>query len=174
MLVASARRRNRRFSAAVLISVALLSLLASACSPNGSAGAVATPPGGTSGALGQGSSAAPNTAATQTNDGGQVTVAVTWQGFEAGPVFNVALDTHSVDLDAIDLSESAVLRTDAGTEVRPTGWAAPKGGHHRSGTLTFPSATSNGAAVLGTSASSVELVIRGVAGVPERRFQWAR
>jgi hypothetical protein len=72
-----------------------------------------------------------------------VTIAVTWQGAEAGPVFNVALDTHSVDLDAVDLSKAAMLRTDPGVQVRPVGWDAPKGGHHRSGTLAFPTTAHN-------------------------------
>lgn len=56
----------------------------------------------------------------QTSEGGQVTVAATWQGPTAGLVFRVALDTHSVDLGGYDLRELAVLRTDQGREVRPS------------------------------------------------------
>ena len=66
-------------------------------------------------------------AATQTSEGGGVTVAVTWQGPSAGPVFDVAMDTHSVDLDGYDLRQLAVLRNDQGQEVRPNGWDAPAG-----------------------------------------------
>jgi hypothetical protein len=73
---------------------------------------------------------------TQTNEGGQVTIKTTWQGRGAGPVFAVVMDTHAVDLDGYDLKQLAVLRTDDGREVQPIGWDAPKGGHHRSGTLT--------------------------------------
>src|SRR5262245_65963631 len=75
--------------------------------------------------------------ATQTNEGGQVTVKATWNGVSAGPVFNIALNTHAVDLDGFDLKQLAVLQVD-GREVQPSGWDAPKGGHHRSGTLSFP------------------------------------
>ena len=57
--------------------------------------------------------------ATQTNEGGQVTVQVTWQGPSAGPVFSVVLDTHSGDLDGYDLKQLASLRTASGREVRP-------------------------------------------------------
>jgi hypothetical protein len=108
--------------------------------------------------------------ATQRIDGGNVTVAVTWEGVTAGPVFDVVLDTHSVDLDGIDLSSSAVLRVD-GAEVQPLSWDAPKGGHHRSGTLTFPATTADGSPVI-DSGSTVELVIRDVADVAERTYQW--
>ncbi|MCC6173854.1 MAG: hypothetical protein IT305_01010 [Chloroflexi bacterium] len=107
--------------------------------------------------------------ATQRQEGGQVTVAATWNGPGAGPVFTVAMDTHSVDLDSIDLARLTVLRTPAG-EVAATEWSAPKGGHHRSGELRFPSATPDGRPTLATG--PVELVVRDVAGVPERSFRW--
>jgi hypothetical protein len=112
-------------------------------------------------------------AATQTNEGGQVSVAVTWQGATRTPTFRVALDTHSVDLDAVDLAQQAVLRTDQGLEVQPSGWGAPKGGHHRGGTLTFPATTPAGTPVVSDNTRSIELVVRGVAGVAERRFEWS-
>ena len=113
-------------------------------------------------------------AVTQTNEGGQVTVSATWNGAVAGPIFQIALNTHSVDLDGIDLVKVAVLRTDQGQEVHPSSWDAPKGGHHRSGTLTFPAQAPDGQAVLGTNVRSFDLVIRDVAGVPERVFTWTR
>ena len=125
----------------------------------------AAPPSGT--ATGQAKGVSDG--ATQRQEGGQVTVAATWNGPNAGPVFTVALDTHSVDLDGIDLSSLAVLRTPAG-DVAATEWAAPKGGHHRSGELRFPATTPDGRPTLGMG--PVELVVRDVAGVPERSFRW--
>lgn len=121
--------------------------------------------------------------ATQVVEGGQVTVAVTWPGtFGSGasaggtagvqPVFTVAMDTHSVNLDVIDLTRLAVLRTDEGREARPTEWNAPKGGHHRQGPLVFPAATGDAVPLLGADTHGLELTIRDVAGVPERRFRW--
>ena len=111
-------------------------------------------------------------AATQISEGGEVTVAVTWEGRSAGPVFDVAMDTHSVDLDGYDLRQLAVLRTDGGEEARPSGWNAPKGGHHREGTLSFPEKYPNGSPVMGPDTHEIELIIHDVAGVPERRFEW--
>ncbi len=109
---------------------------------------------------------------TQTNEGGQVTIKVTWQGRSAGPVFNVAMDTHAVDLDGYDLRQLAGLRTDQGQEIQPTRWDAPTGGHHRSGTLSFPTALADGTPLIGANTRSLELVIRNVAGVSERTFRW--
>lgn len=111
-------------------------------------------------------------AATQTSEGGEVTIAVTWRGPTAGPVFEVAMDTHSVNLDDYDLRNLAVLRNDEGKEVRPSSWDAPKGGHHREGTLSFPKKTPDGSLIIGPDTREIELVIRDVAGVPERRFEW--
>ena len=105
--------------------------------------------------------------ATQTNEGGQVTVKATWNGVSTGPVFDIVMDTHAVDLDGYDLAQLAILRVD-GREIQPEGWDAPKGGHHRQGTLTFPATT----AVITSGTRTVELVIRDVAGVPERVFRW--
>jgi hypothetical protein len=98
-----------------------------------------------------------------------VTVAATWNGPDAGPVFTVVLDTHSVDLDSIDLTRLAVLRTPTG-EIAATEWSAPKGGHHRSGELRFPATTADGRPTLANG--PVELVVRDVAGVAERSFRW--
>jgi hypothetical protein len=112
------------------------------------------------------------TAATQRSEGGQVTVAVTWGGKQAGPVFRVVMDTHAVDLDGYDLRQLAALRVAGGREVRPSGWDAPEGGHHREGTLTFPSRLPDGSPTIGPAAGTVELIVRDVAGLPERTFRW--
>jgi hypothetical protein len=111
-------------------------------------------------------------AATQTSKGGGVTVAAAWEGRSAGPVFEVAMDTHSVDLDGYDLKKLAVLRADGGEEVSPSAWDAPKGGHHREGTLTFPVKAPDGKRVIGPDTRRIQLIIRDVAGVPERSFEW--
>jgi hypothetical protein len=109
---------------------------------------------------------------TQTNEGGQVTIKATWQGLSAGPVFDVVMDTHAVDLDGYDLTQLAVLRIDGGREVQPAGWDAPKGGHHREGTLTFPTTAADGSPLIAPGTRTIELVIRDVAGVSERVFRW--
>lgn len=104
---------------------------------------------------------------TQTSDGGQVTVVVEWAGPAAGAVFDVTLDTHSVDLDALDLAD-AVLRNDRAATLGARPWAAPKGGHHRAGPLTFE----GDAARLLEGATWIELVVKGVGDLPERTLRW--
>ena len=74
------------------------------------------------------------------------------------------MDTHSVDLN-YDLTKIATLSSDAGEEVKPVKWSGPSGGgHHVSGTLSFPQLKMRG--------TSVTLVVREIAGVPERIFSW--
>ena len=104
---------------------------------------------------------------TRTSDGGQVTVVVEWAGPSAGPVFHVKLDTHAVDLDALDLAD-ATLRNDRGETMVARPWAAPKGGHHREGILTFDGNSSTFFA----GATWIELVIAGVGDLPERTLRW--
>jgi hypothetical protein len=116
--------------------------------------------------------AAVSGAATQTNEGGQVTIKATWQGPSTGPVFEIVMDTHAVDLDGYDLKQLAVLRIDGAREAQPISWEAPKGGHHREGSLTFPTTAADGRPLIGSDTRTVELIIRDVAGVTERVFRW--
>ncbi len=56
-----------------------------------------------------------------------MTIDVTWKnpGESAGPlIFSVVMDTHSVDLDGVDLAKQAALRNDQGREVKPEAWDA--------------------------------------------------
>ncbi len=99
-------------------------------------------------------------------------IKVTWQGRSAGPIFTVEMDTHTVNLDSYDLRQLAVLRTDQGQQIQPSGWNAPPGGHHRTGTLTFPATTASGTPVIGPKTRMLELIIRKVSGIPERNFRW--
>ncbi|MBI3971777.1 MAG: hypothetical protein HY332_10860 [Chloroflexi bacterium] len=177
-------RRVRRRQMALGTAVAITASALAGCGTAGIAGnAPATTAGQTDTSSGppatardtMGGAAASNVgraAATQTSEGGQVTVKVTWPGPSAGPVFTVAMDTHSVDLDGYDLKQLAALRTDDGREVRPSAWQAPKGGHHREGQLTFPASLGNGTPLISPTTRAIELVIRDVTGVAERRFRW--
>ena len=157
----------RRWRALVLAGAATaVGLLVAAC---GSATPQVAVPAASQNA---GSTAAGGSQATQSNEGGQVTIDVTWSGVGAGPVFQVVMNTHSVDLDAVDLRQLVTLRVDGGAALQPAGWDAPKGGHHRSGTLTFPASTADGSPTIGPGSHTIDLVIRDVAGVAERAFQW--
>jgi hypothetical protein len=64
-----------------------------------------------------------------------------------------------------DVSKISVLEDDKGNEYAPISWegSAP-GGHHRSGTLTFPE--------LNGETTYIKLIIKDVYGVPERVFIW--
>lgn len=78
--------------------------------------------------------------------------------------FEIRLNTHSGDLSQ-DLVAVCTLTDNSGREYRPTNWdGSPPGGHHRSGVLEFSE--------LGEGAESIKLVIREVANVPERVFNW--
>jgi hypothetical protein len=113
--------------------------------------------------------AAPSTpvGVTETNEAGMVTVEATWSGPASGATFDVKLDTHSVDLDAVDLS-NAVLRNDRGESLVPKPWVAPKGGHHREGNLSFDGDNFG----FFNRAKWIELTVVGVGGVPERTLHW--
>lgn len=82
--------------------------------------------------------------------------------------FEVALDTHSIDL-SMDLAALATLTTDTGLSVQAAKWDALLGGHHVSGTLSFPS-TLEGKAIL-DGASTLTLIIKDV-DASERVFAW--
>lgn len=150
--------RYRTFTAFLVATIVLLA----ACSSS----TPATPGSSASETTGSGSTA-PATGTTQTSDGGQVTVVVDWAGPAEGAVFGVTLDTHSVDLDVLDLSD-AILRNDRGETLPAEPWAAPKGGHHRAGALTFRGDTT----AFFTGANWVELVLSGVGDLPERTLRW--
>ncbi len=115
------------------------------------------------------SSHRPTNGLVQSNTGGSVTIDVEWIKAEGDSlVFNVAMNTHSVDLDQYDLGELAVLRDDTGTEYHPVSWDSAPGGHHRMGILTFPipDSLSQG------KANYVEIMIRDVASIEGRVLKW--
>ncbi len=79
--------------------------------------------------------------------------------------FEIRMNTHSGDLSQ-DLVAACTLKDNSGREYHPTSWdGSPPGGHHRSGVLEFSE--------LGEGAESITLVIREVANVPERIFNWS-
>ncbi len=79
--------------------------------------------------------------------------------------FEVRMNTHSVTLNN-DLVAACTLKDDRGREYQPTNWqGSPPGGHHRKGILEFPELNGN--------TGKITLVIREVANVPERTFEWS-
>ena len=115
------------------------------------------------------SSYGPANGLVQSNTEGSVTIDVEWIKAEDGLlIFDVSMNTHSVDLDQYDLGELAVLHDDTGNEYHPVSWDSAPGGHHRKGTLIFPipDSLSQG------KAKYLEIMIRDVAGIEERVLKW--
>lgn len=109
---------------------------------------------------------APQPVLTKQQSAGAVTVAVTPVELTPGKsaVFQVVFDTHSVNL-AFDVSQIAELRDEKGmTYGTPTWNGDPPGGHHRRGTLTFPTPLNKTQRIL--------LILNNVAGIPQRTFRW--
>ena len=78
--------------------------------------------------------------------------------------FEVRMNTHSVELDQ-DLAAISSLKDNKGNTFQAKGWdGSPPGGHHRSGTLSFPA--------LAPGAETVTLIIKGVGKDSERVFTW--
>ncbi|MBI5620143.1 hypothetical protein HY950_04230 [Candidatus Gottesmanbacteria bacterium] len=103
--------------------------------------------------------------APQQSEGGNVTVTVTPVTLKVGfpASFDVAFETHSVDLD-FDVEAIAGLTDINGTTYKPTWQGSPPGGHHRSGTLIFTPDI--------PQQVTLTLTLRDIAGVPERTFVW--
>ncbi len=102
---------------------------------------------------------------TITNSEEGVTIDVT-PAYSAGkPIaFDIVLTTHQGSMD-FDMTQNTVLIDSNGNVYNPTAWdGSPPGGHHRSGTLTFPQ--------LKGDASSMKIIVKDVNGVPERIFSW--
>jgi len=79
--------------------------------------------------------------------------------------FEVQMNTHSEALEE-DMVAVSSLKDNAGRVYQATAWqgSAP-GGHHREGVLEFPKLEDN--------PESITLIIRKVAKVPERTFEWS-
>jgi hypothetical protein len=108
----------------------------------------------------------------QVNVDGNVTVRMTWFGPETGLVVDVAMDTHSVNLDPYDLGTMAVMYTDSGRESAPIRWDAPAGGHHRKGKLVFSELAIDGKPLVASDTEYIKLVIYDLSDVPTRSFKW--
>lgn len=107
----------------------------------------------------------PTNGLTQSHNGGAVTIDVEWLGETSGNLrLEVAMNTHSVDLDSYDLGKLALLRDDTGKQYLPTSWDSRPGGHHKQGVLTFQAPDSE--------PKYLDLIIWDVAGVKERAFRW--
>lgn len=78
--------------------------------------------------------------------------------------FEVRMNTHSEPLEE-DMVAVSSLKDNTGRVYQATAWQGSEpGGHHRQGVLEFPKLENN--------PESITLIIRKVARVPERTFEW--
>jgi hypothetical protein len=85
-------------------------------------------------------------------------------------LFDIALNTHSVDL-SMDLASLSTLVTDNGLSIPGALWDAPVGGHHVSGVLSFLITESDNSLL--TEANQLSLVVRDL-DAAERVFTWQK
>lgn len=145
--------------------ILISTLVLTACSGSASAQtAPSTAPASTTSANADGS-------LTRSDAQGAVTVTVTPLNLDASAgtlEFEVVMNTHSVDL-SMDLATLSTLTTDTGITVQAALWDAPRGGHHVTGTLSFP-ATKDGELIL-KDAAKITLAIVNL-DAPSRVFEW--
>lgn len=108
-----------------------------------------------------------NNQETKESNEGPIAVSVTPNSLDSSSAawsFEISLTTHSgsIDDDLVSVSE---LIDDQGRSFKPISWeGSPPGGHHRSGFLIFKP--------ISPQPKSIELKIKNVGGVSERRFKW--
>ncbi len=114
---------------------------------------------------------------TRTTSGAAITVAATFLNPTQKPeadqlVFQIALDTHSVDLLQYDLTKLAVLRTSEGLAVTQgfTWEPQEESSHHRAGLLKV-AASLAGKPLITQDTKYLELELKDI-GIPSRLFKW--
>lgn len=102
----------------------------------------------------------------QTVRGGGVAVILTrLPSTGEGLRFRVEMTTHTRDLDGYRFEHIVRLRDATGKELLPLAVEQMMGGgHHRAAVLRFPAPNQD--------MTAVEVVVRDVAGIPERLFRW--
>jgi hypothetical protein len=149
----------------------ILTLILVACAPSQTAPQPFDPAQDKPASASTESTSPSNDSATRIDQQGAVIVEVTPLNLD-NPTdqleFDVALETHSVDL-SMDLATLATLTTDTGITVQAILWDAPLGGHHVAGKLIFP-AMKDGKSIL-DGASKLTLTIINV-DAPSRIFEW--
>ena len=110
--------------------------------------------------------AAASSMSTASNSSGGVTVKVTHRTPQPPSElrFEVALDTHSINLDPYDLRSLILLRDASGKTYEPLNVENKGSGHHRDAVVFFPQPSAGG---------QIEVVIKDLAGVKERVFRFS-
>ncbi|OGL64811.1 hypothetical protein A3B21_03765 [Candidatus Uhrbacteria bacterium RIFCSPLOWO2_01_FULL_47_24] len=101
---------------------------------------------------------------TKENSEGDVTVSVTPQNIgPSAPIwkFEIAINTHTVDMSAFNPQTQIVLEDAAGKDTVPNNIVPEGSGHHQTLKVSF-------AKVEGPW----KLIVRDIAGIPAREFSW--
>ncbi len=147
--------RNYFWKVTLIISILLTVILIVSCS--------SVPPD----SLKEGSSIVLADNMLRSNTGGNVTIDVKYLGYKDNLlIFEIKMDTHSVDLDQYDLTQLTELRDDKGNKYSLVSWDSESGGHHRNGKVTFSQLGSQ------SEVGTLELIIQNVGGIQERTFRW--
>lgn len=115
----------------------------------------------------------------RTNNQGSVDVGVVFKNLIEDDkdylVFEVMLNTHSVDLDVIEFEKLVKVGNDNGLVVNEGFiWEKTEGsGHHIFGNLIIPKMY-KGKSVLDESVKVIELEINGLDGIESRKFTWKK
>jgi len=105
---------------------------------------------------------------TQERAAGEVTVIATFKNPEAAGgkedlLFEVKLETHTVNLDRFNFEKAVVLKDDKGKGYNPARVELGGSGHHRSAVLTFKNPG---------KVKELKLLVKELAGVKETVFEW--
>lgn len=99
---------------------------------------------------------------TKENSGGDVTVSVTPTiASETELGFDMAVNTHTVDMSAFDPKKQIILIGANGKEIVSRNLTVEGSGHHQQFQMTFPKVE-----------KPWKLVVRNVGGMPVREFSW--
>jgi hypothetical protein len=91
-------------------------------------------------------------------------------------VFQIALNTHSVSLENIDIADQAYIENSEGTMIESgIRWQAEhnEGYHHIMGYLIVPEQDTEGS-LIGEKVQWIKLVLRGIPKIERREFIWER
>lgn len=92
--------------------------------------------------------------------------------------FRVKIETHTVNTLDYDVAAMSVFMDDKGVQYKATGWKelpSPMpmmASHHRLGILFFPKVDEKGKPVIGKQTGWVEVRMKNLGEVKERRFRW--
>lgn len=99
-----------------------------------------------------------------TNDQNALSISAKPLNLQGETKFEISLNTHEGDL-GFDLTKTSKLTDSDGNEYLPIKWdGSPQGGHHRTGTLTFPE--------LKSKTGQMTLKLYNLYNIPERTFIW--